>query len=612
MASSLNETSLTVPRVGAAAPSGAGGSGPAAFERAIASLKDRILKGDLEGVQRAAADFPGGPPTPLRLAHLALALAHGTSATAHDDALAALAELRRAHGARSVTRSRSGPDRFAELKTDFESLGSEQPKYSPGLAYFCPSANETIRLQKPLSDVDGAGVALHVFAHVHAGAGDDFYVSILDEDDEKSERMRFASTGLTIERHRFHSEMLGTFPRLFSLVVSGTGFWVFVDGLPLWNSKRREPYRPIAVEIGLCQNPQYSADGILTAFELWQLTGEFSGELVADGGFDDIGELRRAFAEVRPKQVFSLLQSRSGLDLKSLEGDALRFLEELPRRAKGYPDWAAEAVLARLPPEAQQHWRDLSSTVLPPAVIVAEDLGVRLMRNVANSVKITSRARPDDEFAVLDHINFAVYPGDILGIIGHNGAGKSTLLRTIAGLIPIRHGRLRVAEDFLLLRSGIGVRSELTGRQNIISAGVYMGLTPSEAAAMIPDVILFSELGDHIDKPVKYYSDGMMSRLVFSIATSASPDLLLLDELLGAGDISFQEKALQRLHSFISGSKAVVVVTHSIDFVRKHCTKALVLSGGRQVYYGEPSTAVSAYLADRNLSVTTSDAAGHL
>jgi ABC-type polysaccharide/polyol phosphate transport system ATPase subunit len=140
-----------------------------------------------------------------------------------------------------------------------------------------------------------------------------------------------------------------------------------------------------------------------------------------------------------------------------------------------------------------------------------------------------------------------------------------------------------------------------------VSAGIYMGLTPAEARGRIDDILEFSELGEHFDRPTKYYSDGMMSRLVFAIATSVSPEILLLDELLGAGDISFQEKAKRRLDSFIKSSRVVVVVTHSIDFVRKNCNKSLVLAHGKQLYFGEPTKAVSIYLTSLNMSLGTAD-----
>jgi ABC-type polysaccharide/polyol phosphate transport system ATPase subunit len=204
--------------------------------------------------------------------------------------------------------------------------------------------------------------------------------------------------------------------------------------------------------------------------------------------------------------------------------------------------------------------------------------------------------RKQKTFRAVDQVSFELHKGDVLGIIGHNGAGKSTLLRALCGLIDISAGRIEIANRFLLLRPGIGMRDELTGRENIASMAFYLGLGLNEVNAMSDDIITFSELGEHIDKPVKYYSDGMRARLVFSIATSFAPEVLFLDELLSAGDIAFQEKAQARLRSFLNKVDTVVVVTHSTDFVMRSCTKGLLMHQGRQIYFGDPEETVARYL----------------
>jgi len=142
------------------------------------------------------------------------------------------------------------------------------------------------------------------------------------------------------------------------------------------------------------------------------------------------------------------------------------------------------------------------------------------------------------------------------------------------------------------------MQQELTGRENILLAGLYMGLTPREVDEIVDDVIEFSEIGEHIDRPYQYYSDGMRARLIFSLATSISPELLMLDELLGAGDIGFQEKAARRLDTFIRNAKVVFVVQHGTDFVMTRCTKCLYIKDGRQAYFGDPRIAVEMYQSD--------------
>ena len=197
---------------------------------------------------------------------------------------------------------------------------------------------------------------------------------------------------------------------------------------------------------------------------------------------------------------------------------------------------------------------------------------------------------------VLHGVSLRVDEGAFVAVIGANGAGKSTLLRALCGLIDIHQGRITIADRFLLLRPGMGMRDELTGRENIYSMGFYLGLELADVRGLVDDIIEFSELGSHIDKAVKYYSDGMRARLSFSIATSFAPEVLFLDELLGAGDISFQEKAQARLRSFIKSVGTVVVVTHSMQFVTESCTKALLMHGGKQVYFGDPQEAVARFM----------------
>ena len=206
-------------------------------------------------------------------------------------------------------------------------------------------------------------------------------------------------------------------------------------------------------------------------------------------------------------------------------------------------------------------------------------------------------------FNVLENINFKVYPGDIVGIIGANGAGKSTLLKTIAGLIPINAGKIILKGHHQLLSPGLGIRNELSGRENIYLAGCFLGLKRKEVDKIIDEIIEFSELGEFIEQPFKFYSDGMKSRLIFSIATSIAPEILMLDELLSAGDIKFQEKAAKRMDELIERAKAVIVVTHSLSFVSQKCNKALFISKGKLKYYGNPKSAIAHYLNEQHITL---------
>lgn len=243
-------------------------------------------------------------------------------------------------------------------------------------------------------------------------------------------------------------------------------------------------------------------------------------------------------------------------------------------------------------------------------LIEVHNLGVKFIRNPWRIASIkdllllpfpSRRPRWDSqrkEFWALREISFQIYKGDILGVIGKNGAGKSTLLRVVAGLVDFEEGRVILRGKPALLTPGLGFRDELSGRDNVFIGGVIMGMKRREVAERFDEIVDFAELREAIDQPFRYYSDGMKARLVFSVATSIYPDILLLDELLGAGDVSFTEKAARRMHEVIQGAQALIVVTHNLNFVRKHCNKALYLRGGQVGFFGDPEEAVERFLKD--------------
>lgn len=206
--------------------------------------------------------------------------------------------------------------------------------------------------------------------------------------------------------------------------------------------------------------------------------------------------------------------------------------------------------------------------------------------------------RQSNYWWVLRDISFSLNKGETLAIIGRNGAGKSTLLRVIAGMIAYDEGDVRVYGKPLLLTPGLGFRDELSGRENIEVGGVILGLTKRRIREKTDEIIDFAELRDAIDRPFKYFSDGMKARLIFSVATSVEPEILMLDELLSAGDISFAEKAVMRMDQLIEQAQSIIIVTHNLKFVRDHCTKALYLKDGRIKYLGEPNVAVQFFEDD--------------
>ena len=189
----------------------------------------------------------------------------------------------------------------------------------------------------------------------------------------------------------------------------------------------------------------------------------------------------------------------------------------------------------------------------------------------------------------LNGVNFKGYAGDVLGVIGANGAGKTTLCRAILGLMLPDSGWIEVrGEVSSLLSLGTGFNKDISGRENIRLNGLMLGLSKEKLNYMMPSIEEFTGLGRFLDHPLKYYSTGMKARLGFSIAAALDPEIMVIDEVLGTGDIEFKERAVQRIHEMVGGSKMVVVVTHDIDFVEENCNRALWLDQGKVVDIGDP------------------------
>lgn len=264
--------------------------------------------------------------------------------------------------------------------------------------------------------------------------------------------------------------------------------------------------------------------------------------------------------------------------------------------AQAYRDHITRQALAGLPSDDRQALLQTIATLAPRPAAIVENVQVRISSNPSMSATLQQTfSRKDDLIPLLDGINFDAFMGDIIGIIGKNGAGKTTFLKTLVASMPLSTGRICVDGQPILLRPGAGMQGDLTGRENVLKTGLYMGFLPHEMEKLMDDIISFSELEDHIDRPFRYYSDGMRARLIFALATAVPRDILLLDELLSAGDMGFQKKAMKRLHDFIEKAKLVFVVQHTFDFVLSRCTKCLLLENGRQVYYGDPRIATEMY-----------------
>lgn len=204
----------------------------------------------------------------------------------------------------------------------------------------------------------------------------------------------------------------------------------------------------------------------------------------------------------------------------------------------------------------------------------------------------------DGTVHALDSLNLCVKDGERLAVIGHNGAGKSTLLKLIAGIYAPTSGQLtvdgRISSMFEL---ATGFEMESNGWDNIYLRGLMLGEKPEEIKSKMREIAEFSELGDFLNMPVKYYSSGMFVRLAFSISTTIRPDILLLDEIVAAGDAAFLQKANRRMHEMVDVSKIMVLVTHSMNSAIEMCNRCIWMERGKILMDGSPADVSKAYLS---------------
>jgi ABC-2 type transport system ATP-binding protein len=200
----------------------------------------------------------------------------------------------------------------------------------------------------------------------------------------------------------------------------------------------------------------------------------------------------------------------------------------------------------------------------------------------------------DGKFWALRDVTFQMHHGESLGVIGPNGAGKSTLLQVLAGIIQPSAGVVEVnGHVSSLLQLGAGFDSELSGTDNIRLAGAFMGLDHRDVERRLPSIVEYADLGPFIDAAIKTYSSGMKARLGFAIATSIEPDILLLDEVLATGDAAFRAKSKARVLELVKAAKAIVLVTHDMNWVTEYCNRAILLEHGHVVAEGEPEEVVA-------------------
>jgi ABC-type polysaccharide/polyol phosphate transport system ATPase subunit len=203
---------------------------------------------------------------------------------------------------------------------------------------------------------------------------------------------------------------------------------------------------------------------------------------------------------------------------------------------------------------------------------------------------------PVMEVKALNHVSLKFHPQERYGIIGHNGAGKSTLLRLLGGIYPPTSGK-RIVEGRIssLFDLQLGFQMEATGWENIVIRGYLQGETRASIHKKMREIGEFSELGDFLEMPIRHYSPGMLLRLGFSVATSIEPEILLIDEILSAGDMAFQSKAMSRMKQLLNQAHLIVIVSHDMDTLADLCTKLIWMDHGRVHLVGEPQKVLDAY-----------------
>jgi ABC-2 type transport system ATP-binding protein len=233
---------------------------------------------------------------------------------------------------------------------------------------------------------------------------------------------------------------------------------------------------------------------------------------------------------------------------------------------------------------------------LSKTFVVSEDSHNTVKHRLFNIFNPPRRKRIE----AIKMVSMEINKGECIGLLGRNGCGKSTLVKLLAGVYPSDTGYLKIQGSTMLMNLGVGMSHELTARENIYVSGSVLGLKIKEVDAIFDEIIDFAELREFVDTKIKFFSSGMVARLGFSIAVKAGADIMFLDEIFAVGDMKFQEKAIKVFESSWIEGKTVILVSHSMDVIRKYCKRAGFMKKGEMKYFGDVQTAITMYEEDNH------------
>lgn len=194
-------------------------------------------------------------------------------------------------------------------------------------------------------------------------------------------------------------------------------------------------------------------------------------------------------------------------------------------------------------------------------------------------------------------VSFNVERGEAIGFVGRNGAGKSTLLKILSRIADPTAGEVNIyGRTGSLLGIGMGFHPDFTGRENVFLNGVMLGMSRREVRSKFREIAAFAEIEKFLDTPVKYYSSGMYVRLAFAVAVHFEPEILILDEVLAVGDLSFRDKCFEKMEQFRRGGSTIILVSHDLMSIKRFCDRAALFDAGRLLELGEPESIIGSYV----------------